>query len=260
MNYAFDTATAISELEPGSWSTFLDGNWSINVVPNGGYSTVPMVKAMLEATGREHPLSVTTHFYKAAEQDAAATVTAEVLRAGRSAANASAALLQEGRERSRSVGVLGTLPPLDAASEPGPPPPALPPLDECIRRDPGAQGFPIPLGEMVEMRIDRDFGEAKTAEFHGWLRFTDDRPVDELALGLFADALPPAVLIMNPKSGWVPTLEITVHIRRRPVGHLIRATVSSHDIADNMLIEDVMLWDESDALVAQARQLAMLLR
>jgi hypothetical protein len=260
MPYAFDDATATTAVSDNEWSTHLDGNWSINIVPNGGYTTVPMIRAMTELTGRPDPLSVTTHYYKAARENSIATVSAEVLREGRSAANAAATLSQDGRERSRAVGVFGTLPAVGSLDDLGPPPPAMLPFEECIRRDPAQQGFPIPLGEMVEMRIDRDFGETDAPEFHGWLRFVDDRPVDVLALGLFADSLPPAVLINDPKAGWVPTLELTVHIRRRPVGHLIRASVSSHDMADNLLIEDVMLWDESDALVAQARQLALLLR
>lgn len=262
MAFAFDNDTTITRVDEAIWTTHLDPKWSINVVPNGGYSTTGMVRAMLDATGREHPLSVTTHFYKTCDHDSDATITVTKHRSGNTFANAGAVLTQGERERSRCVAVLGSLPRPDVADTETPPPPSLAPPEQCLLRESGehsAQGFPIPLADMVEMRIDRELGTGGPAQFGGWLRFVDGRPPDALALGLFADALPPAQLVVNPSIGWVPTLELTVHVRREPVDGWIRAAVLAADVQGKLLIEDVRLWDDSGALVAQARQLAMLL-
>jgi acyl-CoA thioesterase len=263
VTYAFDTDTAITRVNNDTWTTHLDPKWSINVVPNGGYSGTSIVRAMLEATEREHPLSVTTHFYKTCEPDSDATVHAQLLRAGSRSANASGTLSQDGITRSHSVAVLGSLPEPTHEEVNAPAPPDLPPLDDCfVRRsdEHSGQGFPIPLADMIEMRLDRELGTGGSPEFGAWMRFADERPSDPLALILFADSLPPAPLIVRPNIGWVPTLELTVHVRRKPVDGWIRASVSSHDMQGSLLVENVFLWDESDALVCQARQLAMLLR
>ena len=47
-----------------------------------------------------------------------------------------------------------------------------------------------------------------------------------------------------------------MHVRRHPVDGWIRGSVSTTDLQHDLLVEDVRLWDESGALVAQARQLA----
>ena len=46
----------------------------------------------------------------------------------------------------------------------------------------------------------------------GWIRFADGTEPDPLSLVTFADAFPPT-LIGSIAAGWVPTLELTVHVR-----------------------------------------------
>ena len=67
------------------------------------------------------------------------------------------------------------------------------------------------------------------------------------------------MLIPRPDSGWIPTVELTTHVRARAVDGWIRAQVTTNNIRGGNLIEDVRLWDQTDTLVAQSRQLAMLL-
>src|SRR5450759_3720952 len=57
-------------------------------------------------------------------------------------------------------------------------------------------------------------------------------------------------------SGWVPTLEMTVHVRAVPTAGWLRVTAHTRNLAGGYLEEDAEVWDSADRLVAQSRQLA----
>ena len=85
MTWKFDTDTQLRDLGDGVFDAHLTHRWSIGAVPNGGYSSAPAIAAMLQATDRDVPLSVTTHFYKPTTPDTDARIETEVHRAGRTA-------------------------------------------------------------------------------------------------------------------------------------------------------------------------------
>jgi len=72
--------------------------------------------------------------------------------------------------------------------------------------------------------------------------------------------LPPTSFNVFGVTGWVPTLELTTQIRRRPQPGWIRVRVITRHVTAGHFEEDGELWDESGALVAVSRQRAMLLR
>jgi acyl-CoA thioesterase len=57
--------------------------------------------------------------------------------------------------------------------------------------------------------------------------------------------------------GWVPTIELTVHLRARPAPGWLLGQFSAEDLRDGRVIENGALWDSRGALVAQSRQLAL---
>lgn len=140
-----------------------------------------------------------------------------------------------------------------------PPPVELPPVDECVPRQDLDQGVDLPILKNVDVRVDPRFerGLSDHAEISGWIRLADEGPVDVMTLVLFADAFPPSIFSLHGRIGWVPTLELTVHMRRRPVDGWIRARFRTDDLAGGLLVEDGELWDDSGALVARCRQLAI---
>ena len=95
------------------------------------------------------------------------------------------------------------------------------------------------------------------AEVSGWIRFHDDRAPDPRALLLFCDSFPPSPFGRLGVIGWVPTIELTVHVRRRPAPGWIKARFVTDDLTDGRMIESGCLWDSEGQLVAEARQLGL---
>ena len=79
--------------------------------------------------------------------------------------------------------------------------------------------------------------------------------MDAFALLCLADALPPVTVALG-LPGWVPTVELTVHVRSVPAPGWLRLVQRAQLIADGWLDETCEIWDSNDRLVAQAVQLA----
>ena len=211
------------------------------------------------------PLTVTAHFLRPVDHGPA-EVTSELIRDGRRFKTAVASMAQAGKERARAIGTFGPLatgpPSLDTTS-----PPDLPPPDDCpnlLDRTP-PEGMPVApeIFSRFELRLGPGVGwmsgpRSGRSEITGWTRFADGRQPDPLSLLLFADSFPPAILDVEA-SGWVPTLELTVHVRARPAPGWLRARFRTRVMRDGMLEEDGELWDDDGQLVAMSRQLALLL-
>ena len=94
----------------------------------------------------------------------------------------------------------------------------------------------------------------------GWFAIADDVPIDAIALLLASDAFPPAVFNTHLPVAWVPTVELTVHIRGVPQPGPLRCEFRTRFAHDGLLDEEGTIWDSSGALVAQSRQLALMPR
>ncbi len=177
------------------------------------------------------------------------------MKVGRRYATAMARMAQQGRETVRVLATYGTLGDDGPSHIAGGPPP-LPPRSALapVRHDAG-----MTFGrrfELLSTTLDFEPGRATgPAEVSGWIRFADGRRPDVHALGLIADAFPPACFhVVAP--GWVPTLELTVHIRARPSSAWLRCVFRTRFLFAGLLEEDGEIWDEDGTLVALSRQLA----
>lgn len=266
--WQYDNETAVTEVAPGHWSTRLSSAWNIDTNPNGGYASAPGLRAMGQVVGQPAPVSVTTYYLRPGLGDQPGDIYTECVRSGRRTATAAASLYQDGKERLRMMAAFADPDVQSNGSAPSSlsiPAVELPPPEQCRSRTDMAQGqgVDLPITSRLEIRIDpslSDPGEAGRAEVAGWVRFADQRPPDAASLVLLADAFPPSVFGLFGRVGWVPTVELTVHVRRAPVSGWIAARFRTQDLANGMLIEDGELWDESGALVARSRQLALLLK
>lgn len=265
----FDRETAVAAADDGVWVAHVVDGYNIGENPNGGYLMAIVLRALRAELGRidpsldqPDPLTLTAHFLRPGLANADAEIGTEILKLGRSITTGRATLRQEGKVRVELLAGFGNLTTGANDHLVSIPAPNLPPPEDCVDRAELVQGVSLPLLSRVEVRVPADHVELGTggaATMAGWIRFADGRPVDSLALALFADAYPPSLFTTLGTIGWVPTLEMTVQIRRRPADGWIKATFETDDLAGGRLIESGALWDRDGELVARCRQLGMLL-
>jgi hypothetical protein len=103
--------------------------------------------------------------------------------------------------------------------------------------------------------------QSERAVLDGWVRLRDGSAPDPISLVFFADSFPPPVLNLSAvRTPWVPTLELTVHVRAIPAPGFLAARFTTRALIDGYLEEDGELWDCRGQLVAISRQLARVQR
>lgn len=265
----FDRDTAVTLREPGVYDTELSAGWTIFGAVNGGYLLAVLGRALADALPHGDPFTVTAH-YLSASRPGPAVVRTETVRAGRTVSTGQASLFQydeEGREVERirvlaSYGDLGALPDDVRTSAR---PPAFPPIGQCFGPEDGPAPAPDadqqPIAERLMLKLDPStvgwaLGQPSgKGEMRAWFGLADGRDADPLSLLLAVDALPPTAFDLGI-AGWVPTIELTVHVRCRPAPGPVRVSLTTRNLAGGFLEEDGEVWDSEDRLVAQSRQLA----
>jgi hypothetical protein len=262
------TRRAVTEADSASFDATVQPGWDIGGNANGGYLLAIAARAMVEVT-RRPPLTVTAH-YLAPAPAGACTVDVALVRAGRRTATAIASLRQDDRERGGAgdreiIRVLGTFAEQsqDGSELVAGAPPDLPPYEDCVEPALPHEGPRPALNERLAVRLRpgddgfRDGRPTGTGEMAGWFAFADERPVDAVGLLLVADAFAPAVFNTGLPVAWVPTLELTVHVRGVPAPGPLRCVFRTRFVHGGLLEEDGEVWDARDRLVAQSRQLAL---
>lgn len=79
---------------------------------------------------------------------------------------------------------------------------------------------------------------------------------DQLAALIACDITPPAVWNALGPQGWVPTVELTAHVRARPAPGPLSVVATTDHVTDGFLEEDAVVHDADGQLVVQSRQLA----
>lgn len=258
----FDRETAVEPTGPGRWRARVSDGWNIAGNPNGGYLLAIVLSAMRQLGPHPDPLSVTAHFLRPGTGGVDAEVAADLVRAGRSLTTVRGSLVQDGKQRLEVLAAHG-----DLAVGPDHPmlsttPPEIPPPEECVPRSAEEQGVDLALASRITTVLDprhAQAGRAGAAEVTGWIRFADGRPPDAQSLVVFADAFPPSIFGLLGRIGWVPTIELTVHVRRRPAPGWLLGHFTTDDLQGGRMIEEGSIWDSEGQLVARSRQLALLL-
>jgi acyl-coenzyme A thioesterase PaaI-like protein len=257
-------AAAVDRIAPGRYGAEISDDYTVAGHPNGGYLQCLLANAALAAASDEgsrhrHATTITTNYVTAPDVGPVELRT-HVRRVGRSVSFIHVELVQDEAVTTESLVTLGTLSDGATVRYFDPSPPALAPLDECIRRTVVEE---IKLMNVADFRLDPscatwlDGAPSDVAEVKGWLRLNDgDGTWDAWALLFASDALPPATFPLG-SSGWVPTLQLTTYVHQRPVGEWLRVRQWCVVITDGVVEERCELFDDRDQLVATSSQLAL---
>ena len=263
MPVSFDDDTALRRTEDGVFEGAIADGWWTPRGPLGGYVQAIVLRAMQLAVGDDarQPRSMTMHFLRV-PQLGPVTVRATVERAGRTLSSVSARLEQDGRLLGLALGAFST-PWEGPRFDDAPMPEVSPPEPEQDREHPLGDQLPAFTHRLV---MQHRFGAlpftgADRGETGGWLGLTEERPVDALTVVVLADAFFPAPWPRLTELAPAPTIDLTVHVRAPlplPSGLLLGRFASAH-VRDGFFDEDGALWAPDGTLVAQSRQLGLLI-
>jgi hypothetical protein len=257
----FADATAVHAAGPGLYTTELTPYWSAFGNPNGGYMAAITARAALAQTGRAHPQSVSTTFFKAAVPGPA-ELEVIVNGTGRTLANARV-LLRQG-----DVTVLeSTIVCADHPTDDVPADRAALPVDEDHCAAPGIRpGSGPSILDSVSVRYAPGYGPRDLvtaadpeAVVTAWVRLLTGEDPDPFICIVAADALVPTPFQLG-YIGWSPTVSMTWHLRARPAPGPLAVTVSAGQVtpADGWFDERAVVRDSTGRTVAHAWQIARL--
>jgi acyl-CoA thioesterase len=274
----FATDTAVEPLGDGRYRGVVDPGWAVidGAAPNGGYLLALAARAMRGPLPHPDPVTVTAHFLAPAVAGEV-LVDVEVVRTGRRHATVAAIVTQRDREVARLLGTFGDLSAADGPTRVDRRPPALPPLDDCAPVTDQAEaaaraGGPTPVpAPPILLRFDHRMppemmgwthgAPTGRGEVGGYVRWRDGAPMDPLGLLVVADCYPPAVFNAGIGNvGWVPTIELTVQVRKRPAPGFLATRFTTEAVTAGYLEEDGEVWDADGDLVVLSRQLALAAR
>jgi len=192
------------------------------------------------------------------------SVEVDTVKRGKLLTTMNASLIADDRTAVRFLGAFGELPDTIDRQFVTATPPEIAPFEECVPRHHDGNAMPVEFANRFDSRIHPDDtaflrGETGgTAIMRGWFEFGDGRPIDTLSLLTIADSFAPPVFNVPVPKAWVPTIELTVHVRAVPVGTRVACVFRSRVIQGGLTEEDGEIWDESGNLVAISRQMALL--
>lgn len=257
----FAQDTAVESLGGGRYGARIDRGWWIERGPNGGYLAAIVLRAVLAELNdpERRPRSFTLHYLRP-PVEGPCEVEVVVERAGRGMTTVSARLQQDGADCIVGLVALGVdraAPALDDQ----PAPDVARPDEVPLPPDREAQ-VPIHARYVVRPVLGGEpFSASDEALTGGWIRTPDDDPVDVILVAALTDAWLPAVFSRLTSPVGVPTIDLTIHFRQHPSGAPGWSFVRFRTrlAAEGYVEEDGEVWSSDGRLLAQSRQLAVLL-
>jgi acyl-CoA thioesterase len=287
----FDRDTAVRErrrsenreqLAQVEFAADISPDWRAGRGPHGGYIAAMLMRALIEtvADPLRAPRSLTIH-YARAPQPGPVTILVGVERAGRSLSTLSARMEQDGKLITLALAAFSV--PWSAQEVLELPMPDVAPADPL--RQPGVPLFagapPFTRHIVVQGRTGAVpfSGSDAPMEIGAWLGLAEPRMIDPISLAFFSDALfsPPFIRLADRAT--TPTVDLTVHFRTPlppahahdggardgdvssglPLDQLCFARFRSGLIQDGFFEEDGLIWAADGTVLAQSRQLGIVM-
>ncbi len=274
---AFDRDTAVELREVAGATQRFDAvvadGWRAGRGPHGGYLAAMLLRALTSAVADPHraPRSLTIHYARAPEPGPV-SIAVVLERAGRSLSTLSARMEQHGRLIALALAAFSVPWSGPEISDLAMPQVAAPDPVRKLRSLPthGAPSFAQHITFQPRLGGMPFTGATQPMEIGGWVSLAEARPLDALSIALFADALIPAPFMRVSEPNAAPTIDLTVHFRaslpraadpdpdpdpEEMCLLLIRGTL----ISEGFFEEDGTIWASDGTVLAQSRQLALLL-
>ncbi|BFM14214.1 thioesterase family protein [Maricurvus nonylphenolicus] len=249
--------TVSSSAENGELSFPSADRWCWAGVPNGGFLLSMAAKAMANQLPHKDPVSVSATFVSRTEL-APVQANVELLGQSKNLSQASVQLVQEGQVRVQAMGVFADLASRKGVDFCDVAMPNIPSPEGCNRVTYPQSTFPDNVDILLTPASERagDNADGKEAVVEGWIKFSDDRDPDLLALLTFADSFPRAMEMVVGTQGWIPTLDYQVQCFAKPAPGYIACRFTTKRMSLGLLEETGELWDSEGTLVAVCRQSA----
>ncbi len=228
--------------------------------PNGGYILAAMLRGLGEEIGASDPL-VAAITYHSAPENGAAEITTRPVRLGRRVQTGDATLVQNDKLVAQLTASFG--PRTEGTRVQLGTPPQLDPPDQYA--DPRDHGMPSGgIFDRVDYRLPEPPGfflgkPSGDPSFELWQRRSDGGLADFPTLAFLCDSFLPPVLELGDDVRNSMTVQLTAHFHRLPATAWVATRLVTRHLHDGFHEEDCELWDEQGNLLAQSRQLALLL-
>ncbi len=233
--------------------------YDVFTIPHGGYLAALAGSAVLAATEQPDIFTITTHFLRKAVEGPL-RFEVDVVGGSRRFTSVHARATQGDETVLSVIASVG-----DRSGMEGPDWRRHEPWaaeEEALAPPAGTEGLPFDppnVAKRFALRPDVPSFAFATGEVSGdatlRARMEVEEP-DQLAALVACDITPPAVWNALGAKGWVPTLELTAHVRARPAPGPLTVVATTDHVTDGFLDEDALVHDSTGALVVQSRQLA----
>lgn len=265
----FDKDIKLELLSGGLYRAIISDTWNVNVGPNGGYIGAIILNGMLNELGREHRTRSITFHFLSASVPGEATLQIETQKRGRTLSTMTGKLVQG--DRTIAMAIATFAPDRDAIEFCNIDMPVVPAPDQLPRdmqmhpNMPGHVAFRDHYDQLLAIGpIPPD--TSTVARVGGWTRFKEHRAFDDLAIVAISDSWVPGLMVKElPEPMHAPTVDHTVHF----MAPLPPASLRDDDFVlvefttdvaqDGYLVENGLIWAPDGTLLAQSRQLAIIM-
>ncbi len=268
MDTVFDRDTAVTQNSDGTYAATIAPGWRAGRGPHGGYLAAILLRALIATVDdpERAPRSLTIH-YPASPEPGPVEIRTTVEREGRSLSTLSARMEQSGRVTALALAAFSV--PWQAPGANELPMPELGGPDAQRRSTPklfkGAPEFTRQIVMQPRVGAVPFAGSGAPMRIGGWTGLPEERPVDALALALFCDAWFPPSFIALDSPAISPTIDLTIHFRQ-PISAcdcdpaaLCLGVFETRLLHDGLFEEDGVIWAPDGAVLAQSRQLGIIM-